>query len=403
MRRTYLLAAVAAALLAATSPARAAVMPAQPADQFQDSIGVNVHTMRLSTQGAYGSGAKIKQALDYLGVKHVRDCIISPGNTSQPHWHWTKLQSLGVGVLACISQHSYPDSQPSEAFTPTLISRVRAAIPNVEAWEGPNEPDIFGPSIATSNQIQQWVYNAVAGREPVVCWAAVYSQNDTAGRCDGQSDYGNAHPYPGNRQETASHCASEMGRAMKIAPQSTQQWATEWGYAETAIPPGGWEVVTEAQRAWRTINGLFELTSCGFDRTYLYELFSADSMRWGLFNEDVTPRRAASLLRAWQTVMADPGVSPSGGSLDVTMTHPDFNTRLYRKSDGRYWLALWPKVEGSEATWPPRYVTVTLGGAARRIILRHPEIQTTGYRDFGTTNQVSVPMRGRYPAVLEIV
>jgi hypothetical protein len=105
-----------------------------PAEALVDSMGVNVHF--LYTDTAYARQAEVIARLRELGIRHVRDAMPSPVNS-------TLAAGLGAaskqGVRATLLPHD-PVSDPG----PMISDSVKVLGDSIDDFEGPNEPDNSG-------------------------------------------------------------------------------------------------------------------------------------------------------------------------------------------------------------------------------------------------------------------
>jgi hypothetical protein len=96
---------------------------------FVDSIGVNIHLSYTNT--AYGNFDRVQQALDYLGVHHVRDIITKSS------------QQLDRIDALMAKDYDFNFMIPPDLGTiDEQIARMKPRAAHISTIEGPNEDDI---------------------------------------------------------------------------------------------------------------------------------------------------------------------------------------------------------------------------------------------------------------------
>ena len=185
------------ALLAVASPAGAAPQPAQGADSFVNSIGVNAHTYYTNT--AYGQFSLVKRRLEELGVHHIREYL----EPNRPDQYKALNELAGVGIKADLILGD-PTDGPSGLNT--LVSTLKTKVSNaVDTVEGPNEFDLSGTSNWPSSltEYQQRLYDTIKSDPSLsslpVVGPSIGHSGDTSqmGSISSLLDYGNIHSYPG--------------------------------------------------------------------------------------------------------------------------------------------------------------------------------------------------------------
>ena len=122
----------------------AAPQPAEPADRFVDSLGVNVHLHYTDT--IYWDFPKLKAALKDLGIRHLRDGLVYNGRKEFYERH-KELAAAGIRTTFIVS-----------GDLGRLAEHVTRLGPAVEAIEGPNEVDLnhWKPADARAYQKRLW-------------------------------------------------------------------------------------------------------------------------------------------------------------------------------------------------------------------------------------------------------
>ncbi len=151
------LASATSAAFSISAPAATAAVPAQAADAFVDSVGLNVHF------SYYGSvyTSQTPQMLSYLGqlgVRHLRDQMAWQGTSPSSAFYaiHDQLGTMGIKTDFIATSIDYPISQV--AAYPGLVN-------DMEAAEAANEYDATGdPEWATKIEAQQSaIYSTIHG------------------------------------------------------------------------------------------------------------------------------------------------------------------------------------------------------------------------------------------------
>ena len=370
---------VALLCLATLAPQQAsgAAVKARQANSFVDSIGVGVHTP-FSDTPYVSEFATVKQRLQELGVRHVRDDLF-PDRPDQ-YQRLEELAATGIGSTLIAGS-------PAEGIDglEELLS-VAAGLDGVEALEGPNEYSTSGDPDWKQNLIayQEALYEQ-AGNDPALASltvlgpSIVHGDQQELGDISGSLDYGNIHSYPqGNPPD-------KLGSFIKNAEFNSGAkpiMATETGYHTALAWEGENPPVSEAAMATYVPRLFFEYFRWGIARTFSYELLDEfpdpggeeKESNFGLLRNDLSRKPAFEALRNTIQIVADPGPSFATDSLDYTLSEAgvelpgpestDLHKVLLQKRDGAFYLALWrldsvwDPVEGEPIPAAPRPVEV---------------------------------------------
>ena len=334
-------------------------VPAQSAQSFGDSVGVNVHL--LFGGSSYDRFDVILARLRELGVRHVRDGLCAPCQSQI-----ARLQTLAAaGIRAnLIAGDLKGGAARMNENLEAIGSRLRHAAASVEA---PNEPDVeAGVSdwIAATRVYQQQLYARVKGDSrlahlPVLGPAVVHHANwPLLGDLSSFLDRGNMHPYPGGG--TPLHNLDDERRHAAPVSGSKPLVATEAGYHSDLATTSGHHPTSERAVGIYTPRLALEGFRRGVERTYVYELADSwsESERqargisvlensFGLLRADLSPKPSflglRNLLRA---AGADSAPVPSPGALRFGLegAPPDLRQLLLRSADGTFALVLWREV-----------------------------------------------------------
>ena len=355
-------------LLAAVALAQTMIQ-ARRADDFVDSMGINVHMEATNTP--YRNYFQINVSLDDLGMRHFRDEI----NDTDP-WFVAEINLIGkLGYTLCgliEGGNDYPPlgtSLSADAVVPMILNLQ----PTIDAVEGPNEPDnkTFDydgtrfPKGAINESQDLW--NIVQGT-PEVSLLPVLAMSE-GNPADFRSlanhtrtpiaiyTYGNMHAYQGglNADQELEHYIQDA----QLLTGSKPLWTTEMGYHNNTQYLSNGEQQGVSQRASAIYLPIAFLSGFnrGVLRTFSYELIDeffdpeltsgSGEGHYGLLNFDGTPKPAFLALRNLIALLQEPGSNGfRPGSLAVTFSGAPKTMQysLLQKANGDYYLALWNDV-----------------------------------------------------------
>ena len=400
---------------------------------FADAIGVNTHINWQATASAYKDQAKVRAALDYLGVNYVRDATPFAGWT-QPFYE--TLAADGIKFNIPVSSTEYNRTGSFQADLARIDAFARAKPGSVASIEGLNEvntwPVNYGGGDTATNlslgrEVQAQLYreadgfaslkdvpilNLTVGGIPV-------QQASVMGDMSAISDYGTWHVYFSNGDQPGANIASGVAAAKLLNPFDPVQ-ITETNYytAVDAMEWGGGGV-TEAVQAKFGLNLLMDAAKAGVARTYFYELLdngltptTTIEGSLGLFHGDGTPKAAATAIHNLTAILADEAGDASSfatGALDFSVSGlpGTGKTLLLQKADGRYDLVVWAEPDiwdqptRSAIAAPATPVTVTLGQPAGTISVYDPLTGTAPIAGAKNTNTITVTVTD-HPLILEL-
>ena len=246
------------------------------AAQFVDSIGVNTHLD--FTGSSYSNLGAVENAINYLGVKNLRD---SPENTADlgaGGWWQQVANATGAKFDAYIPEGSVANMQTSLGYMSTLAGQGI-----LKFIEGGNEEDQSyatsqGNSLATTAQFQQQLYTLghqlglkVINMSFGVGWASSPTGDyGKVGNLAAFTDYANAHVYPGTGN-TPGDTLSALAADANLAAVGKPVINSELGWYTTGSTTDA-SSVSLAVQAKYTLDGLLDAYKAGSPQTYLYEL-----------------------------------------------------------------------------------------------------------------------------------
>jgi len=348
-------------MFGARAPASAKWAALTPAE-FIDTEGVNTHISYVD--GAYRDVDRVIADLAYLGIRHIRDGLVVPGQNAVPGFDtYARVASAGIHFLLVVGG-DYPLSSLTTrlAFARDLLAYTPGS---VDALEGPNEinnwPIIFeglGPphELAAALAFQRVLYTAAHAAFPLLPHGlpVYYLTGYAAGgipigpdplRVPGLADFNVQHPYPKHGDPPAPALA--RARALPNTTDPAEQAVyTETGYSTN----GGHDGVDADVQGKYTIDLLLDAAEQGIARTYIYELLDAyptgsrqGNAGFGLFDTSGAPKPAARFIRAMNSILrrCATGRITADRPVVTVANLPDTAHQLaFRAADGLV-LALW--------------------------------------------------------------
>ncbi len=334
----------------AASAATYSTLPAVPADSVVDSYGVGIHLPFLDTP--YADATKVADALEDLGVRHVRDDLFLDNPRQYAGIETVAERGIGFDLIM---------GRPDRPGTPADYVDTVAALPSgaVESLEGVNEWDLFGatrPGWATEVSTWQQQLYAEAKAEPATAHLPVLSPSmafkwNYAALPDlsAWSDKANAHMYPGGWKPTNE--VSQISSALRTVVPSKPLVVTEAGYHNAVNTTNGHLPVDEATAGDYLPRLLLEHVNRGHERVYSYELIDefADAGKtnpeanFGLLRRDWSPKPAYTSMKRLLALLADPGPAFTPEPLQVATTGwpSDGRYLVTQKRDGSHVLLVW--------------------------------------------------------------
>jgi hypothetical protein len=321
------------------------------------------------------------------------------------------------------------------------------------AFEGNNEPNNWGvtyqgqpgggraPSWLAVAKLQRDLYKAVKG-DPLLKRYPVWSVSEAGGEVDDvglqllaipkglrtlmpegtvYADYANVHNYlyhpasPGLGDNKAWMAADPTSacRVDGLFGNHGVTWAKRFrGYAEdelvtlprvtteTGCTVGG--PVTEEVHALNLLNLYLAQFKRGWSYTAVYLLRDrtdeAGNQAFGFFKPDYAPRKAATYLHNFTTILADRGAAARPGRLDYALAEQPATVHdlLLQRSDGTFFLVVWgERLKGSDD------VTVRLGATYPAVRVYDP---TAGTEPVQTHRRVATLKLtvGDHPLILAV-
>jgi hypothetical protein len=353
---------------------------AASADAFVDSIGVNAPFNYQGT--SYDSDfSTVSSLLVSSGIRHIRAGFDTTWTT-----YYTRMNELAAagikGELVMIGNETASEIKSYETL----------AANSIEAFEGPNEPDLSGNVnwLADTRSFMKLLYGTVKGdatlaRFPVVGPSVVEPADEAEiGNISADLDYGNIHPYygPNNPGTTGTGSITPFGRSGSVqyyvgvgqeVSGTKPMIASETGFSTGDLGKGNVSELCDGKEAPRTY---FEHFLNGITRTLTYQFVESGTAYgalgsfsyMGLVRQNLTPKPSYTAIKSLISLLSDKGAAFSSGTLTYTLRGDVNNLAhlLMQKRDGTYYLALWLEVPSWDETTntdisaTPQSITVNL-------------------------------------------
>ncbi len=381
------------------------------ATDFANSIGVNTHLDFSVT--AYSNVSVVEAALNYLGVKQVRDAMQFPDSPAL---------FAEVAAAAGVKYDLFLPPGTEADLTGDLTDISQLPVSDILSVEGRNEPDLYGPGfqqgIADQITLYQFARQNLPGIPVIQESFAGLPDYTNAGDQSAYADYANAHTYfgTGNNPGLGNWIGTLNTYALQATPGKPVV-ITESGYYTTGSTTDPTSIDPTVQAKY-TLDLLLDAYQDGDVKTYLYELldqFSGDGNsqdNFGLFTSDGTPKPAATAVRNLLTLLADNATGASSfqpGAMKYSLTGlpSGGDSFLMEKSDGSYWLAVWNDtrlsgpVTPADIAVPPTPVSINLGFSAD-IEVFDPLTGTSVIQAANGVNNITISLPD-HPVLVEIL
>lgn len=370
---------------------------AQSCRSFLNSLGVNIHASQ-------GYSTDYASLINILGVTCVRDFLL-PGGSS----YWTTLHSAcGARLNALIPV----DTTSATNASITQAAGLGSVLLSIEM---PNEPNNFlvtynGTVAGGTNSwdaIGSFCVDACTAAATSLPGVPIFSTSEVGAQAVDNTGLqwltiptgttGTAFPV-GTQFATVANCHNYAigngslytdNQATNAADRTlNDRWdglfgnfhltfANHYvGYTTTqlqTIPAvtteTGWDTVVSPGGEWVQgvvmTNVYLAQFLAGWSYTFIYELVDGEGggQNFGIFHGSpgLSPKPLANFIQNMTTILADPSVKPSLGSLNYSISGAASTTHslLLQKASGVFELCVW----GESASQTPNAVTVNLGQA----------------------------------------
>ncbi|KAA0124692.1 hypothetical protein CIW48_05395 [Methylobacterium sp. P1-11] len=398
----------------------AAAEPLHRCEDLIDSIGVNVH---LGHRGSpyVERFAACAEALDDLGIRHLRDDIILTGD--EPAGQFERIVDLADRGYR-FSLIFYDGLTPGPRVPPERFAEIAGwAGGGLLVAEGGNEPPVAArpglPRLSADHQAA--LYRAVRAdsrARSVRVAGPSYIQGNIAAAQNLATvvDLANIHAYPGAEHPETDGAGSLARFAAAAHPVfgDAPVIATENGY-HTALSTSSAHLPISAGLRARYLPRLLLWSYLhGVRRTYLYELISSfdrgdtdPESHFGLLAYDgrPTPAFAAvrNLIRLFGTPAGEIAAVPADRDVTLTGAIPDLVHARFARQDGATLIPIWLGLDGWDRRSraprpdaPARRVEIGLSRQPRRIRLhRFTDDGSVSVETLSPERRVPIPVTDR--------
>ncbi len=355
--KTHLLLAIAAIVAALTlaSGAEAAVQ-AQQADAVVESIGVNTHLGYTDTP--YNDFATVRQRLDELGIRYIRDGVSQGRPDVYARMRDLAADGIKLDVIAGDPLRRWDIGTIAQQLD--LIEKELGS--SVVSIEGPNEYDLQGDPdwVGVLRGYTQQLWEGVKARPALanlpVLGPSIVGREGMAlvGDLSPWTDFGNTHTYlSGAMPETPSIWDGELTAAAHNSGSQPVQ-VTETGYHNGVNGTVGHQPASERAAGIYMPRLFLDDFRRGIARSFSYELLDQRDdpsktdieAAFGLLRNDFSKKPAAVAIERLTGLLGDRGPSFVPGELAYSLegAPPSTEQLLLQKRDGSFYLVLWNKV-----------------------------------------------------------
>jgi len=412
-----LLHAIAMAFLLALLPgsASANTAPALRANQFVDSIGVNVH-LNTNSYTPWATTGGVESLITGLGVRHLRWSFspisgwVGYNNELMDLEPYGITANLEIGTLTDGTlDQSYISTYLTDAETLTATNGSGVTyLSCMEQMEGPNEYnssgdpnwqlDLYNYQVAVRTLMKSSTYSAYNNVELLV--PPISLSGTTFGEFEACSDVGNGHEYPGMGNGVSGGSPTNPENAVVSEYIYDSQWnwpnlplqETENGYSTVSSTEG----ISEATQAKWLPRLLLNNYRLGIERTYIYELLdealTTDTNNASYYGHNglveltsttggnhFNPKASYTAIQNMISILADSGGNtfPTDSiSYELSGATTNVGELAMEKQDGTFYLALWVASTGTSNV--SQSMNVTFANPVSKVTEYIPASSTTG-------------------------
>ena len=346
------------------SAAADALVPARPADDLAETLGVVAVTS--SRRGVWGERAMVKSRLGELGVRHIRNRLYVR-NRNQVEWI-RELGEAGLRFNLVMGDPTLRGGTPEQ-----LVDLAGAEVLSaVASFEGANEWNIKGGAgwIPELRGHQARLYRA-AKTNPLTRSVPVLGPSlaqqfpehfAQLGDLTHVLDRGNIHLYTGGH--VPSHRLDDALDAQRAVCRDAPIVITETGWHNARNSTQSHYYTEEDVAGVYAPRQLLEYFQRRVPRAYVYELVDEPTAEpalrdreshFGLLRNDFSRKPAFTALSNLLSLVSDPGeaVRPDSLAYEVQKAPDDLRQVLVQRRSGEFVLFLWRDV----AIWDPKSST----------------------------------------------
>ncbi|CAN5456201.1 hypothetical protein BH10PSE12_BH10PSE12_29780 [soil metagenome] len=332
--------------------ARPGFRQARTTASFLGSLGINTHLSYADT--AYGDFARVVAALQYLGIRNIRDGFSQIPDVQR------RIDHLGA------QGYKFDFFIISQDPLAVQLAGLRPRRAMITSIEGPNEIDNWPvrhngltgfPAARAMMKDLSAAVRQQPGTQPdrnaIAVIQTSFGKSESYARMGSLAafvDFGNAHTYFQWGAPPGSSLSHRVKEAQIVSP-GLPVISTEAGY-HNAVSDQAWNSgLSEAVHGKYIPRLLLEQYLSGVSKTYLYELMdiAADperrdpSLNFGLFHADGSPKPAATAIHNMVAALTERASDFEPGSLDYELVGAPATVHdlLLQKSDGTFFIVLW--------------------------------------------------------------
>ncbi|MBE9076338.1 hypothetical protein IQ241_03335 [Romeria aff. gracilis LEGE 07310] len=360
---------------------------AKKANNFIDSIGVNIHLHYQDKVYSKKYDDIIKPRLIELGVRHVRDGAMTYDGISQNTFYYRRVRDLANQDIQFTFIAPALKTSWGEPTNYDLLDEVyQWSNGAIAAFEGTNEPELQNVStwVEDTRSGQKQLYQKVKS-DPLLSHIPVIGPSVTVlnnginkvGDLSQWLDYGNLHNY------FSSYNPDTDGWASSIKGYGSVEWSlseaekvsgnkavmtTETGWDNSLPSASGSQGIPEDVTAKYIPRLFLNQFNEGIVRTIAYELIDIGTnpkvrdQNLGLLRNDGSPKPSFIALKNLISLLEDPDPNLNFTSEKLTFALEGeiegIEHTLLQKSNGDFYLALWQAELGWDAS-NQQYLKVT--------------------------------------------
>jgi hypothetical protein len=350
---------------------------AKSADNFIDTIGVNVHLNYMDRVYYQQFDNLIKPKLLELGVRYIRDGVNADPSDNENDFYYQRLRDLAKsGIKFNLGISNTTDYN----LLDDVYAWTNRAIVSFEGLNEPDDPDIRN-WVAVVRTAQKKLYKTVKGNRslrhlPVIAPSVLEGQKEI-GDLSPWVDFGNLHNYFSGLNPEIDDWRGIRWKLKNVAkPLSAAKpvISTETGWANALKGPKTPQGVPEDVVGKYMPRMFLTQFNRGIARTYSYEFIDEGinpkdpEANFGLLRNDGSPKPAYIAVKNLINLLKDPGPSFKPDSLNYSVggDTKSFQHTLLQKRNGNFYLAFWAgKLGWNPATKtrlsvPDKPITLTL-------------------------------------------
>lgn len=377
-------------------------VPSYSMNAFRESVAIATHLSY--NDGLYADAPATLKELQYLGIRHVRDGIVTGTQSNEVNALHSIRYLMAAGIRFTFILGG---SQDVDAGV-RRIGELAAEFPHsVDAVEGPNEVDnvpVPGPGTPDENALsfQRRLYQAVHHNPRLLGVPVLFmtgSPRVSLAKNAGLADAQNTHPYA-QAGQMPWEWILRADRSSYIEAPGFPKATTESGYSTTL--KGNYNGVDPDTQAELVLTNMFDLFLTGHTLNALYQLreaypnasINADT-GYGLFSFDGSPKPAAIAIHRFMSRFNDqPAMLRGIPPIQIEGARGTTHAMVLASSRGRLSIWVWDEA----MIWDPNQQKRDTPRANGPVVLIH--IRSRSHREAHIFDPLGNPGTEIYPTVL---